>query len=80
MILELMDHDPGDFDHVTDRAGHDVRYSIDASALRDELGWAPHHADFAEGLRSTIDWYRANEWWWAPLKDQVEARYAERGQ
>ena len=80
MILELMGHDPDDFDHVPDRAGHDVRYAIDASTLRGELGWTPQHTDFAEGLRSTIDWYRANEWWWGPLKDQVEARYAERGQ
>ena len=40
-ILRLMDRDPDDFDHVTDRAGHDLRYAIDPSALYDELGWAP---------------------------------------
>lgn len=80
LILQLMGHDPDDFDHVTDRAGHDLRYAIDSSALRDELGWAPKHTDFAEGLESTIDWYRDNEWWWAPLKEQVEASYAKRGQ
>ncbi len=80
MILTLMDRDPDDFDHVPDRAGHDLRYAIDPGALRDELGWTPRHTDFAEGLRSTIDWYRDNEWWWAPLKDRVEASYAERGQ
>ena len=79
-ILELMGHDPDDFDHVPDRAGHDLRYAIDSSALRAELGWQPEHTDFVEGLRSTIDWYRDNEWWWAPLKDRVESSYAERGQ
>jgi len=80
LILELMGRDPGDFEHVTDRAGHDLRYAIDASVLREELGWAPAYTDFAEGLRATIDWYRENEWWWGPLKADVEARYQERGQ
>ena len=80
LILTLMDRDPDDFDHVTDRAGHDMRYAIDSRALREELGWAPEHTDFAEGLRATIDWYRDNEWWWGPLKASVEARYSEVGQ
>lgn len=80
LVLQLMGRDADDFDHVIDRAGHDLRYGIDASALRSELGWAPKHGDFAAGLRETIDWYRNNEWWWAPLKEQVEARYTERGQ
>ncbi|MGO4442446.1 dTDP-glucose 4,6-dehydratase [Mycobacterium sp. 2YAF39] len=79
-ILRLMDRDPDDFDHVTDRAGHDLRYAIDASTLRDELGWSPAHTDFEDGLRDTIDWYRANESWWGPLKDGVEAGYAGRSQ
>ena len=79
-LLKLMGREPDDFDHVTDRAGHDLRYAIDPSALYDELGWAPKHTDFEEGLRATIDWYRANESWWAPLKDAVEARYQQRGQ
>ena len=80
LILTLMDRDPDDFDHVTDRVGHDLRYAIDSSALRHELGWAPKHTDLAEGLRATIDWYRDNEWWWGPLKAGVEARYTERSQ
>jgi dTDP-glucose 4,6-dehydratase len=80
MILQLMDRDPDDVEHMTDRAGHDLRYAIDSSALREELGWAPTHTDLAGGLASTIDWYRNNEWWWGPLKDEVEARYAERNQ
>ena len=80
LILTLMDRDPDDFDHVTDRAGHDLRYAIDSRALRDELGWAPKHTEFAEGLQSTIEWYRDNEWWWGPLKSDVEARYTKVGQ
>jgi dTDP-glucose 4,6-dehydratase len=79
LILELMDREPDDFDHVSDRAGHDLRYAIDAAPLREELGWAPAHTDFAEGLAATIQWYRDNEWWWEPLKDATEARYRESG-
>ena len=80
LILQLMGRDPDDVEHVTDRAGHDLRYAIDSSALREELGWAPTHTDFAEGLGATIQWYRDNEWWWGPLKADVEARYGERNQ
>jgi dTDP-glucose 4,6-dehydratase len=79
-LLELMGHDPDDFDYVVDRAGHDLRYAIDATALCDELDWTPKHTDFTEGLRSTIDWYRDNESWWGPLKATIEARYEQRGQ
>ncbi|CAM3314402.1 dTDP-glucose 4,6-dehydratase [Nocardioides dubius] len=69
-----------DFDHVVDRAGHDLRYAIDATKLRTELGWRPQHGDFAEGLARTVDWYRANQQWWGPLKAATEAAYAARGQ
>ncbi|MBS9535629.1 dTDP-glucose 4,6-dehydratase [Mycobacterium sp. M1] len=79
-ILTIMGRDPDDFDHVTDRAGHDLRYAIDWSGLRDELGWQPRHTDFEAGLRDTVEWYRANESWWAPMKDAAEAAYAQRGQ
>ena len=47
----MMGRDPDDFDHVVDRVGHDLRYAIDPSLLCDELGWAPKHTDFDEGLR-----------------------------
>ena len=79
-ILGLMGRDPNDFDHVVDRAGHDLRYAIDPSTLHDELGWGPKHTDFEDGLRATIDWYRDNESWWRPLKEAVEATYEKRGQ
>lgn len=79
-ILELMGKSPDDFDHVTDRAGHDLRYAIDPTPLRDELGWKPKHLDFTSGLAETISWYQDNEDWWRPIKDAVEARYAKQGQ
>ena len=79
-LLALMGRDPDDFDHVVDRAGHDLRYAIDPTALHDEFGWAPSTPTSARALRATIDWYRDNESWWRPLKDGVEARYTERGQ
>lgn len=79
-LLRIMGREPDDFDHVTDRAGHDLRYAIDPKSLYQELGWRPTHTDFETGLRATVEWYRANEAWWRPLKDAVEAAYAERGQ
>jgi dTDP-glucose 4,6-dehydratase len=52
---------------VPDRLGHDRRYCLDTTKLR-ALGWRPER-DFDEGLRATVDWYRANEWWWRPIKE-----------
>lgn len=80
LILEQFGHDPDDFDHVTDRPGHDRRYAIDSSKLRRELGWTPTMTSFEDGLVRTIDWYRAHRDWWAPAKDSIEAAYAARGQ
>jgi dTDP-glucose 4,6-dehydratase len=54
-------------ERVTDRPGHDRRYSLDCSKMRG-LGWAPS-VPFEEGLRSTVDWYRSHEGWWRPLKE-----------
>ncbi|MGE2735319.1 dTDP-glucose 4,6-dehydratase [Mycolicibacterium vaccae] len=79
-ILRLMGRDPEDFDHVADRAGHDLRYAIDPSVLYNELDWRPAHTDFEHGLKATIEWYEANESWWGPLKAEVEAAYEDRGQ
>ena len=79
MILELMGRDSGDYEHVADRPGHDMRYAIDASRIRSELGWEPQFKDFRAGLGATIDWYRSNEAWWRPMKDATEARYATMG-
>jgi dTDP-glucose 4,6-dehydratase len=75
-ILEAMGKDPNAFDHVTDRAGHDLRYAIDSTRLRTELGWEPQYRDFRSGLQATIDWYKDNEDWWRPMKAETEAKYA----
>ncbi len=53
---------------VTDRPGHDLRYAVDASKAKAELGWEPS-VTFEEGLRSTVEWYLANEAWWRPIHD-----------
>lgn len=75
-ILRAMGRPEDAFDRVHDRPGHDRRYAIDASKLRDELGWAPCRTDFSQGLEETIAWYREHEAWWRPTKEAVEARYA----
>ncbi|WP_422741880.1 dTDP-glucose 4,6-dehydratase [Mycobacterium sp. WMMD1722] len=80
MILKLMGLPADAYDHVADRAGHDLRYAIDSGKLRSELGWQPRYRDFEEGLAATIEWYRDNESWWAPAKESTEAFYARLGQ
>ena len=79
-VLRLMGLSSDAYEHVTDRVGHDVRYAIDSSKLRTELGWEPVFTDFEEGLSRTIDWYRAHPEWWRPQKAQTEASYREQGQ
>ncbi|KUH67914.1 dTDP-glucose 4,6-dehydratase [Mycolicibacterium novocastrense] len=80
LILTLMGQPADAYDHVTDRAGHDLRYAIDSTKLRDELGWRPRYQDFEKGLMATIQWYRDNEDWWSPAKDATESFYARLGQ
>lgn len=79
MILELMGHDPKDYEHVSDRPGHDMRYAIDATKLRTELGWKPRFTNFRDGLKNTVEWYKANESWWRPAKIATEKKYAQLG-
>ncbi|SFJ56449.1 dTDP-glucose 4,6-dehydratase [Celeribacter neptunius] len=54
---------------VTDRPGHDARYAIDPSRIRDELGWRPS-VTVEEGLAQTVEWYLQNEAWWRPLQER----------
>lgn len=80
LILELMGQPKDAYDHVNDRPGHDLRYAIDATKLKEELGWTPQFTNFKDGLADTIEWYRNNPEWWQAEKAKVEASYAKQGQ
>jgi dTDP-glucose 4,6-dehydratase len=75
-ILELLGQPRDAYDHATDRAGDDVRYTIDSTKIRLELGWQPIFSDFQAGLAATIAWYQANEAWWRSQKSETEPIYA----
>ena len=62
--------------HVADRPGHDRRYAIDASRLRDELGWEPKYT-FERGIAETVDWYLANPGWVANVKSGDYQKWVE---
>ena len=79
LILEVMSKDSADYDHVNDRPGHDLRYAIDATKIKNELGWVPKYTDFRAGLTDTIKWYQDNETWWKPQKQATETKYKELG-
>jgi dTDP-glucose 4,6-dehydratase len=70
LLLEACGADWDMVEYVEDRKGHDLRYSVDWTKIRTELGYEPRH-DFATGLAETVDWYRENRWWWEPLKRRV---------
>jgi dTDP-glucose 4,6-dehydratase len=83
LILELMGKPTDWYVHVTDRPGHDMRYAMDSTKLRTELGWQPQYTDtggMRQGLQQTIDWYKTNEAWWKREKDVTEAKYREAGE
>ncbi|ATU71229.1 dTDP-glucose 4,6-dehydratase [Levilactobacillus brevis] len=80
LILKLMGQPSDAYDQVKDRPGHDLRYAIDSTKLREDLGWQPEYTDFETGLQHTIDWYQAHEDWWRAEKAEVEAKYARNGQ
>lgn len=67
-ILHIMSKDEDLIESVEDRPGHDLRYSLDSSKLRGELGWCPRQS-FADGMEKTVQWYRQNETWWRALMD-----------
>ena len=79
-LLTIFGREPDDFEQVTDRAGHDLRYAIDPTLLRTELGWTPAHGDVEAGLADTVQWYRDHEDWWRSAKVSTERKYASQGQ
>jgi dTDP-glucose 4,6-dehydratase len=66
-LLALCTSDESMIEIVTDRLGHDRRYSVDWSKIKQELGYRPQ-VDFEQGLANTVKWYQENESWWRPLK------------
>ena len=75
-IVELVGADAGSIEFVTDRPGHDRRYSLSSDKLG-ALGWRAQ-VRFEDGLARTVDWYRENEWWWAPIRSGEYREYYER--
>jgi dTDP-glucose 4,6-dehydratase len=75
-ILGLTGRDETLLDHVTDRLGHDRRYSLSSTKVR-ALGWTPQ-TRFAEGLDQTVAWYRENAWWWESVRSGAYREYYER--
>jgi dTDP-glucose 4,6-dehydratase len=78
-ILEIMGQDPSDYEFVKDRPGHDKRYAIDSTKLRNELKWSPIHTNLTDGLSLTVNWYKAHEDWWRPQKAVTEQNYRKQG-
>ena len=73
MVLEILDKPKTLIKPVKDRLGHDRRYSLDGSKLK-ELGWSARHK-FKEALEQTVKWYVANKWWWKKLKTEEYKKY-----
>lgn len=84
LICELMGKGRDWYEHVNDRPGHDMRYAMDSSKLKNELGWQPQYTDvntgMHDGLKQTITWYTENRNWWQSQKAEIEANYSRQGQ
>jgi dTDP-glucose 4,6-dehydratase len=77
-LLEIFHKDQSYIKFVKDRPGHDRRYAINFRKIK-KLGWKPEY-DFDTWLTKTVDWYKNNEWWWRPLKEEAEKLYTRTGQ
>lgn len=75
MLLAYMGLGEARIEYVKDRPGHDRRYAVDWNKIHTELGWEPKHT-FEEWLHKTVDWYKDNEWWWRPQKEEAEKIYS----
>ena len=77
IILRALEKPESLIRHIEDRKGHDLRYAIDPTKLRSELGWFPA-TRFEDGIRRTIDWYLAHRSWWEHVTSGVYAAYYEK--
>jgi dTDP-glucose 4,6-dehydratase len=75
-ILAQTGNDESLIEYITDRPGHDRRYSLGSEKVR-ALGWEAQ-VDFVEGLKRTVDWYRDNPWWWEPIRSGEFREYYEK--
>jgi len=75
-ILRILGKDDSFIEFVKDRPGHDRKYAIDWSKIKNELGWQPMHS-FDEWLKKTVEWYKNNEGWWKRLKSKEFQKYYE---
>lgn len=73
-ILSVFEKGEEMIEYVSDRPGHDLRYAVDATKIQTELDWKPAHS-FDEELAATVEWYRAHQEWWQPLKSGEHAGY-----
>src|SRR3989344_3406857 len=76
-IVRILGKTESDIELVKDRPGHDRKYSVDWSKIKNELGWEPQH-DFDTWLEKTIEWYKQNETWWKRVKDGEYQKYYEK--
>ena len=82
ILLRVLNKPESLIEYVKDRPGHDRRYAMDNSHIKDKLGWAPKRS-FEEGLKETVDWYAAHSEWWKRVKsgrylDYYKAQYGDR--
>jgi dTDP-glucose 4,6-dehydratase len=75
-IIALAGAEESQIEYVTDRPGHDRRYSLSSAKVR-ALGWEPR-VRFEQGLQETVAWYRENAWWWEPIRSGDYREYYER--
>jgi len=76
-VLSLLDLDEEMIEHVKDRLGHDRRYAINYSKIKNELGWEPE-INFEDGMKKTVEWYKNNLDWWKKIKSGEYLKYYEK--
>ncbi len=74
LILEIMGESEDKLEFIKDRPGHDRRYAVDWTKIKNKLGWQPEKS-LEDGLSETVEWYRKNEYWWRSLKKEAEEFY-----